>query len=412
MSIPSRSAARRLALARVISLTGSQAAFTALLFLVFERTGSAAWVSAGLLLTLGTQGVMTLLLGPLGDRFDRRRIMVASDLLGAACFAALALVAVEGSPGALLAFAFFAAAAESAFLPASSGAIPNLVAPADLAWANGTVALGTNAGYLLGPALGGALVATIGGPAVFAANAVSFLVSAALVVTVRGRFNREREDAGGHRGVRAGFRFVLTDPVLRRMTLAFPVFAVCVGSVLVAELPLATSFGVGSFGYGLIASTFGVGAMAGSLAGRGLTRRTEPRALVLGSVVTAVAFASVGMAASFWVVLAAMLLAGTSDGLVDVAVETTFQRRSPDAVRSRSLAALESIWLTSVSVSFLFSGALVDALGPKAAYVLAGSGCAVTALLLVPLLRLWTEHEPLPAGDATGPESGARAPGF
>jgi MFS family permease len=297
--------------------------------------------------------------------------------------------------------AFLTTLAESPFFPASGGAIPNLVTPDDLAWANGTVALGSNIGYLVGPALGGVLVASIGAPAVFVVNAASFVLSAAIVATVRGSFAGERPDDEHHGGIGAGFRHLFGDPVLRVMAVSFSVFALCVGSVIVAELPLAASFGAGSVGYGLIATMFGIGALAGALRGRRLTTRTELRALVVGSAITAVAFAAVGLAPAFWWVLVAMLAGGASDGVVDVAVETIVQRRSPDAVRSRVIGALEAVWHTGISISFLFSGPLVNTLGPKSAYVLAGIGCGASSLLLMPLLRRRPVVEP--AGAETMP---------
>ena len=179
---------------------------------------------------------------------------------------------------------------------------------------------------------------------------------------------------------------MMSQPLLGTMTIAFAVFAVSIGSVLVAELPLATSFGTGSIGYGLISTMFGLGALAGSLAGRLLTESNERRFLVACSFVTAAGFGSVALAPAFWFVLVAMLVSGASDGLVDVAVEVIYQRLSPDAVRSRVIAALESVFLLGLAVSFLFAGPFIDVLGPKAAYALAGAGCAVSALMLVPLL--------------------------
>jgi MFS family permease len=384
VNAPSRSAARRVALARLISLTGSQAAFTALLFVLYDRTGSARWVSAALLLTFGTQGLLLPLGGSLGDRFDRRRLMIASDLLGAACFAALAFA---GTPVPLLALAFLATLAETPFFPAASASVPNLVPAGDLAWANSTIAFGSNVGYLVGPALGGVLVAAVGAPAVFLFNAASFVASAVLVATVSGSFSSQRTEEESYQGVRAGLRFMVRQPTLRTMSVAFAIFAISVGSVLVAELPLATSFGTGSIGYGLISTMFGVGAMAGSLAGRLLNESNERRFLVLCSFVTALGFASVAFAPAFWFVLVAMLVSGASDGLVDVAVEVIFQRLSPDAVRSRVIAALEAVFLLGLAASFLFAGPLVDALGAKAAYALAGAGCLATAAMLLPLLR-------------------------
>jgi len=380
---PSRSAARRIALARLISLTGTQAAFTALLFVLFERTGSSRWLSAALLVTFGTQGLLTPLAGVLGDRFDRRRLMIASELLGAASFSALAFAR---APAPLLALAFLATVAETPFFPAASAAVPNLVPAGDLAWANSTIAFGSNVGYLAGPAMGGVLVAAVGAPAVFLFNAATFVVSALLVASVTGTFSRQRTEQESYRGVRAGVRFMMSQPLLGTMTIAFAVFAVSIGSVLVAELPLATSFGTGSIGYGLISTMFGLGALAGSLAGRLLTESNERRFLVACSFVTAAGFGSVALAPAFWFVLVAMLVSGASDGLVDVAVEVIYQRLSPDAVRSRVIAALESVFLLGLAVSFLFAGPFIDVLGPKAAYALAGAGCAVSALMLVPLL--------------------------
>jgi MFS family permease len=382
--VPSRSAARRIAVAKLISLTGSQAAITALLFTLFQRTGSSRWIASALLLTLGVQGVLSPVAGALGDRFDRRRVMIASDLLGAACFAAMALA---GSPASLLALAFAAAVVETPFFPSASAAVPNLVPKSDLAWANGTIAFGSNVGYLVGPALGGVLVALIGAPAVFVANAATFLASAALVATVRGSFSGERGDAEEtYRGVRAGFVFVWRDPVLRTMIVAFAVFALCVGSVLVAELPLSSSFHAGSVGYGLLASSFGIGALVGSLLGKRLTPDTDRPVMVAGSFVTAAGFGSVALMPAFPPVLGAMVVSGASDGLVEVAVDVLFQRRSPDRVRSRVVAVLEAVFHSGLAVSFLFAGALVDAFGSKAAYVLAGSGCALAAMLLLPVL--------------------------
>ncbi len=400
MNAPSRSAARRIALARLISLTGTEAAFTALLFVLFERTGSSRWVSLALLVTFGARGLLTPLGGSLGDRFDRRRLMILSELLGAACFAALAFAQ---APVPLLVLAFLATVAETPFFPAASAAVPNLVPAGDLAWANATIAFGSNVGYLAGPALGGLLVATVGSSAVFLFNAATFVVSALLVATVRGTFSSQRTEEEGFGGIRAGITFILRQPTLRTAVAAFAVFAMTVGSVLVAELPLAESFGVGSTGYGLLATTFGIGALVGSLAGRFLTEANERHVLVACSLVTAVGFGSVALVPAFWLVLVAMLVAGASDGLVDVAVEVMFQRLSPDAVRSRVIAALEAVFLLGLAGSFLFAGPMVDALGPKAAYALAGFGCTVTAVMLVPLLRQRERAPSLRRSPAPGP---------
>jgi MFS family permease len=154
-----KTAVRRLAAARLISVVGGSASFTALMVTVYELTGSATWLAAALLFTFGVSGFLAPLGGAIADRFDRKRVMVVSDLLGVAAY--LALTFLHGDPGVLLALAFVAAAVAQPFYWASGAAIPNLVGEDQLAWANSLVALGRNAGIMIGPAVGGALVGAI-----------------------------------------------------------------------------------------------------------------------------------------------------------------------------------------------------------------------------------------------------------
>jgi MFS family permease len=112
----------RLSLARLVSLTGGEAAYIALVALVYDRTDSSLWVSAALLSMIGVAGVCAPFAGMLGDRFDRRRVLIASDVLAAALFLAIALV---DAPWQLVILAGLAAAAESPFIPTSSAAVPN-----------------------------------------------------------------------------------------------------------------------------------------------------------------------------------------------------------------------------------------------------------------------------------------------
>src|SRR5262245_26119333 len=288
-----RSAVRRLALARLVSITGGAAAFAALNFTIYERTHSAAWLSASLLLTFGASGLFAPLGGMLGDRFDRRRVMIASDLAGAATFGAMAFVE---DPGLLVAIGFLTAVVETPFWSASQAAIPNLVGKDDLAWANGLLQVGANAGIMLGPAVGGVLLAALGAGMVFGLNAVSFVLSALIVATVRGRFSEDRaghEDE--HRGLKAGFVFIGHDRILRILVLAWTVFVFGIGMVMVADVPLVEEFGAGATGYGLLIGCWGAGSVLGSLAGRKLNERIEPRALFVGTAVIGVTTAGVAL---------------------------------------------------------------------------------------------------------------------
>jgi MFS family permease len=396
-----RSAVRRLAIARLISVTGGAAAFAALNYTIYERTGSAAWLSASLLLTFGVSGLFAPLGGVLGDRFDRRRVMIASDLAGAGCFAAMALIE---DPAWLIAAGFLAAIVETPFWSASAAAIPNMVDEADLSWANGLVQLGANAGIMLGPALGGALLALIGPGMVFAANALSFVLSAALVATVRGRFaeDRDAEHESEYKGIRAGFVFIARDRVLRTLVFAWCALVLGIGIAMVADVPLAEVFGAGSAGYGLMIGAWGAGSVIGSLAGRTLREETEGRALVVGSALIGLTTAGIALSPTFWPVLALLALAGAADAVIMVADRSIQQRRTPDAVRSRVVSASEAMVTLALAVGFALGGPILELVGPRAAYAIGGVGGLIGALVLIPVLRATSSEEAgIPvAGDA------------
>ncbi len=400
MPTPPRIAIRRLAAARVISVTGMEAAWIALMVAIYASTHSTAWMSAALFAAIGAEGAATSLLGTLGDRFDRRRVMIASELAAAVVAAGMA---IAGSPLALVILALMSAIAQSPYFSASTAAVPNLVEPRDIAWANSTISVGRNAGQLLGPMVGGAVAGFASPTAVFAANAVCFALSAAMVWSVRGTFaDPARVDAGEHSGIRAGFRFVMGDPVLRLILLAWVVLLFLLGPILVAELPLAHSFGVGSVGYGFIAACWGGGAIAGSFLGRRLAERNERATMVAGCAVIGAGFAAIAAAPAFGFALAGMATAGVAEGAVTVSEQGILQRRTPDVVRSRATAASEAAAMGAFALSFPTAGFMLHLIGVRGVYVLAAAGCAVATLILIPAMRELGAGEPAAEDDGVG----------
>jgi MFS family permease len=389
-----RAAVRRLALARLISVTGSAAAYTALMFEIYEQTGSAVWLAAALLVTEGVSGAVGPFASVLGDRFDRRTVMIVSDLAAAACFAGMALVA--DSPGPLVLIAFLSALSEAPFWPASSAAIPNLVPEDQVSWANSLVAIGRNVGIMVGPALGGILLAAVGAPLVFAINAASFVLSAVLVVSVRATFVGDRSDEGEHHGIWAGFRFLFHEPVLRRISVAWVVMVLGIGMAMVGDVPLADVFDAGSAGFGLMIGLWGAGSVLGSLAGRWLSEATELRWLVLGTAATAAVGIAIALSPWFALVLVLNVAWGASEGVTNVAEQNLFQRRTPDSVRSRVLGAVEGLFHGGLAVSYVAAAFVLPVVGARGMYAIAGVAAGLAVLVLLPLLGRGAE----PATDA------------
>lgn len=245
-------------------------------------------------------------------------------------------------------------------------------------------------------------------------NALSFVFSAGLVVSVRGRFSADRPASDDHRGLRAGFLFLARDRVLLRIALAMLILVLGFGVAQVADVPLARLFRTGSIGYGLMITFFRVGSVLGSLTGRFMNERRELRAVIVAMLLVAVS--GVGIAVSPWFapILAMNLVWGVAHGLDHVAQAGIFQRRAPDAVRSRVMAASETIGTVSYVVSLAAAGFALRAVGPRGSYAISGAIALVAALMLLPMLRPSPAVEsmvaPAESGAATQAEGERVAP--
>lgn len=405
MDRSARSNIRRLAAGRLISVTGGAAAYTALNFAVWDRTHDPFMQALSLLLTFGVAGIVGPLLGSLGDRFDRRWVMIWSESVGAAFFFAMGFA---DTPVLMIALAFGSAIADQPFYSASRAAIPSLAeSEDDLAWANSLVAMGSNSGIAIGPVIGGLLVGITGDPSlVFVLNGVTFLVSLLLTLSVRAEFQEERTGATGteHGGFSAGVRFLLREPVLRRMSIAWLVFVLGMGMGMVADAPLAIdTFDAGGLGFGLLIACWGTGSVIGTAAGRWMDARTEPLWMVWGAAGVTVSAFGVGLLPWFPLVLAALLAMGICDGLTIVAENGIMQRRTPDAVRSRTMSAFEGVISLGLVVAYIAAGPVLSAVGAQPVYLISAVFGLGATFVLIPLLRL--RHEPRqPQGPGVGEE--------
>ena len=384
MTTSSRTAVCRLAVSRVISIGGGAAAYAALMFVIYERTGSPFWLSATLLLTFGAEGLLGPIGGLVGDRFNRKWVMVWSDLAGAACFFALALA---HEPHLLLAIAFISAVAETPFWSASSAAIPCIAGEENLSRANALLTASRNLGVMLGPVLGGVMVASFGPGWVFVVNAVTFLFSAALVASVDAPF-RSEESEEHMPGLWVGFRFLIHEKVLLTIMIAWTVLVLGMGMCMVADLPLVHSFGEGSVGYGVLIACWGGGAVLGTVTGRWMNARNEGLFLFAGTVVMAVGTALVFVSPWFAMAVSSVLIAGVGDAATVVAEEGIRQRRTPDAIRSRVISLSAAGWEISFAISVVVGGFAVEWIGAKAVYGVAGLLGGVAVLILLPVLRI------------------------
>jgi MFS family permease len=215
-------------------------------------------------------------------------------------------------------------------------------------------------------------------------------VSALVTWSVRGRrFSAERTDEDeGTAGALEGFRVIRADPLLLWITVSWTLMWFAMNIAFVADPPLAEGFGVGVFGYGMIDTFFGAGALVGALLATRVIHGGERLWVAAGMVAVATGWATIAVTPWFALVLVASGLTAALDALSEVAGRSLVQRRAVDVVRGRVFAAQSSAGLGANMVGFVVVGPLVQAFGPRAVYGLGGAVALVATLtFLIPTSR-------------------------
>ena len=370
--------ARRLALARLVSLSGGSAAYIALVAALYGETGSALWISAAIFSSVVASVLSAPFAGWIGDRFDRRAVLIGADV-AAACVAA-AMAATATRPAALVVLLGVSSIAQAPFEPASAAALPSVVAPEDVPRANSLIAATSSAGYLVGPLLGGAVLAIGASPAaLFVVDAATFVFSAAVVVSIRRPFGRGSTQE--QPGLLAGVRVIARERALRIPVLAGMVSLLGIGIVDVASYPLSLDLAGGAAGYGAMTGLLGGGGVLGAAAAARLLRLPPARVLGGAFAASAAGLALAGAAPFLALALAGMAVAGAGRGLGDVAAVTLIQSHAADEVRSRVFAAQDGAAHVAFSVSAFTGGLLVETASARGAFAVAAAfGAAAAAL--------------------------------
>jgi MFS family permease len=368
-------------LAALTSGIGTWLAFVALVLDITARTEDARWVSALLIAEFLPVVVVGLVAGPLVDRLPRRAILVWSDIARVAVF--LALPFAPGPRGIVL-LALAAGIATSLFRPALYAGVPNLVSDEDLPQANGLLQSAENLTWAVGALAGGALVAVSGPDLAYVVNAVSFFVSALLLLRLRESLEQVRVRTEGHlRDLVAGLKVVVASRPLLAVLVAWSIVMLSNAAVNVSEVFLATRvFDAGDIGYGILVAAGAIGLVVGSFSVGGLIDRHGVRGPYgLGIAVMGAGFLVAAGAPSLWVALPFVVLAGVGNGAAVVCNVVLVQRGAPDALRGRAFSVLMGIGYGVLGLGMVAAGPFTNAYGARAAWVVASALCAVGALV-------------------------------
>ena len=382
----------------LISGLGTWIAVIALVVDVKDRTGSAVWVSALLIADFLPGVAIGLLFGPLVDRLSRKRILIGADLTRCTVFVLLALAVSSGQSVAL---ALVAGSASGFARPAAYAGLPNLVSEELLPRANSLLRAADQLTIMAGTVLGGILVAVSGPDLAYWLNAASFAISAVLVVRISASLLQEgKVQSEGHwHDVAEGFSAILRSRPLIAVLVSWSIATVTIGVANVAEVFLATvSFDAGSFGYGLMWTASGLGAVVGALfASSWLERRRMTVVYASAIALMGIGDIAAGCSPNVWVAIWFVLLGGAGNASAIVCNSLLVQRGAPDPLRGRVFTVLIGATSAVLGIGMALTGPLVDAVGPRWAYVIAGAVALVAAAAGFVMLRREPAHVLEPA---------------
>jgi MFS family permease len=375
-----------------ISYVGDWMYGVALLAYVFQETRSPAWVAAAAILRFIPYLVFSPFAGMLGDRYERRSVMLASDLVRATAMFSLAAVSALSGPVVLaLAIVMVLTTASTPYQPALAAMTPSLVGEEDLAAANSALTVIENIGLALGPAIGGLLL-YLGSPSVaFALNGITFLVSLAAVAAVetRSKASAEGEEEGFKERFFQGFRAVRGSADILIMLAVIAGSAVLYGQENVLLVLVAKDLlGTGSDGVGFLFAAIGVGGLLGAGVSTRLARDSRPgRWLALTLVLSGAALIGVAFTSVALVAYAFMTLDGAGAVILDVLAITMLQRTVSSDVMARVFGILMTLAVAAVLLGSVLAPILLNLFNLRIALVIAGGMLPLLALAVTPRLR-------------------------
>jgi len=372
-SSPLRDAPFRLFyLGSVATAVGYTMQATVAAWLMATLTPSALMVALVQTASTAPSLLLGLLAGALADIVDRRKIILATQIVLLAATAILGIATLTGltGPATLLAFTFLIGAGFTFYMPAQQASINTFVSRVDLPRAVALGAVAFNVARAVGPALAGALAAWLGTGSAMIASALFFIL---MIVSVRKWKHRDHALPGNPEtlfsGVLSGLRYARHSRPMRSLIVRNLSFCVC-ASALWALLPVIArdQLGLGAGGYGLLSASFGIGAVVGALSiprqlqsrtlnavvTSGVLLWTVATLLIAATDITAIALVGACGAGIAWVCVLASLSAGT-------------QSTAPAWVRARAVAMNLVAVQASLALGSVIWGALASASGTRVA---------------------------------------------
>ena len=386
-----------------LSVLGYQVQRVGLGLLAYDLTGSPFFLA----LVFSGDSLPMLALsavgGAMSDRWDRRRLLMASRTLVAALAFTIAVLVTSDLIAVwhLLVFALLTGIGYAVDVPARQAMIRDLVPDEDFVNAVALVSIIRQVSRIVGPALGSLAVVWVGVQGAFALTTVGQLACVLTVAFVRLPHRPPPTSEGALAHLRAGFAFVRSAGAVRLLLLISTVSSLSA----LAYQPLIPVFAKdvlhkGDAATGLLLSAAGAGALVGAVAvARSSHRLTSPRAAAVTAVLFSLSVAAFARATALPLALLFLALAGMTNVLSSIGITSSIQRRTPQALQGRVMGVYQTTWELQ-ALGGLLVGAVAEAVGAPLALLAICALSGVALLLLLPRPEL---REPAPAPTLLAP---------
>lgn len=365
---------------------------------VWMRDTTSAWTVASSAHGLSTVALVqtaaalpTFLLalpaGVLADHYDRRLILIVCQLALAAAGGTLAILSWYGvlGVGSIIAIAFVAGCAAALSAPAFQSIVPSLVPADDIRPAVALSSVSFNIARVVGPGIGGLLLATAGAAATYAFNAVGYLVTIGALLCLSRDIcpNRQRKPVAFGAELHQGFAYVAQSAPFRRLLARAAALYVCAACYLALTPAIAHDvLGRSANIYGILLSAIGIGSLAGAVVlSTAKKRGVSDEILLVGcSATSAVALALLAVAHEPVLASSALALAGGATLVQLATFNAAAQFLLPETIRGRGLSIYMAATFGSMAIGSLLWGAVSEALSIPTALVMASIGFGLAAL--------------------------------
>ena len=329
--------------AQFISTAGSGLTTIAASILIYRETGTAASVGLVMIATAVPSLFIGLVAGVFVDRCDRKRIMIASEVLRALLIASVPLMLNVGVAWLYILIALSSAVGQF-FEPAQTSVLPELASEEELAAANSMMAISNVGALSIGFAAAGLLATAFSAEWAFYFDAVTFAISASCIAFVAIQpleANEQTSVASVVRHLRAGIGFVRDTAALRSMFVLFVVIGLTFGLWNALILPFVTTqLNATEFEYGIFEGLSTIGFVAGSLLMAALADRLhEGQWIAISIVGMGLAGIAFGVSSALWLALAFFILVGVLNAPSYIGRGLIIQRNTPREVRGRVASA-------------------------------------------------------------------------